>query len=106
MRDWHVEYIDEALADLKKLDNTQQKIVLKSIQKVSRNPLPSSEGGLGKPLGNHVTSQLAGYQKIKLKSAGLRVVYSVIRDQNKMRIVIISVRDDYRVYKMAQDRVK
>ncbi|MBN2259773.1 MAG: type II toxin-antitoxin system RelE/ParE family toxin [Clostridiales bacterium] len=106
MSDWYVEYIREALADLKKLDNTQQKIVLKAIQKVSRNPLPNSEGGLGKPLGNHMTSQLAGYQKITLKSAGLRVVYNIVRDQNLTRIIIISIRDDEKMYKMAQDRVK
>ena len=53
--------------------------VLKAIEKVSQNPLPNYEGGYGKPLGNRVASQLAGYYKIKLRKSGLRVVYSIVR---------------------------
>jgi mRNA interferase RelE/StbE len=80
--------------------------VLKAIQKVSANPLPNTEGGLGKPLGSHLTSKLTGYLKIKLQKLGIRVVYRLIRNQNTMRIIIISVRDDDTVYRMAQERLK
>lgn len=106
MSEWDVKYMEEAVDDLKNLDNTQRIQVLKAIKKISKNPLPNTEGGLGKPLGNHAALQLTGYQKIKLKNAGLRVVYSVVRDQKTMRIIIISVRDDDKVYKIAQDRVR
>jgi mRNA interferase RelE/StbE len=106
MSEWAIEYIKEASDDLKELDRTQQLQVLKAIKKVSANPLPNSEGGLGKPLGNHLSTKLAGYLKIKLLKAGLRVVYCLVMDKNIMRIIIISVRDDDTVYKMAQDRVK
>ncbi len=51
---WIVEYTKEAAQDLKSLDTTQQKQVLKAIEKVSSNPLPNTEGGYGKPLGNHI----------------------------------------------------
>jgi len=103
---WTVEYTKEAVHDLKSLDRTQQLVVLKSIKKVSANPLPNTEGGYGKPLGNQLTSQLAGYMKIKIKKSGLRVVYALERKGNVMRIIIISVRDEETVYKMAQKRVK
>jgi mRNA interferase RelE/StbE len=106
MSKWTVEYTKEATDDLKALDGSQQKQVLKAIDKVSENFLPNTEGVLGKPLGDHAASRLAGYLKIKLKSAGLRVVYSIVRGDEKMRIIIISVRDDYKVYKMAQNRIK
>ncbi|SHE62101.1 type II toxin-antitoxin system RelE family toxin [Alkalibacter saccharofermentans] len=106
MSEWQVEYTEDANDDLKDLDGSQRLLVLKAIKKVSKNPLPYTEGVYGKPLVNHNTSKLAGYQKIKLKDAGIRVVYSIVRDDKKMRIIIISIRDDEKVYKMAQDRIK
>ena len=106
MMEWQIVYTTEAAKDLKSLNKTQQTQVLKAIRKVSDNPLPNSEGGYGKPLGNHTTSKLAGYMKIKLLKLGLRVVYGIERKDNIMKIIIISVRDDDTVYKMAYERIK
>lgn len=106
MSKWIIEYTKEAKDDLEKLDHTQQLQVVKAIKKVSDNPLPNSEGGLGKPLGNNFSTKLSGYLKIKLRKAGLRVVYRLVYDNHKMRIIVVSVRDDDTVYKMAQDRIK
>jgi mRNA interferase RelE/StbE len=103
---WNIEYTQEAKKDLIGLDNSQRIQVLKAIKKVSGNPLPASEGGYGKPLGNRMSSNLAGYLKIKLQKMGLRVVYCLVRNGNIMRIIIISVRDDETVYKLAQKRIK
>lgn len=36
---------------------------------------------------------------------GLRIVYGIARQDNIMKIIVISVRDDDTVYKMAQGRV-
>ncbi|WP_352403033.1 hypothetical protein [Pyramidobacter sp.] len=49
---WHIEFLEEAKRDLKKLDHTVQIQVLKGIDKVSQNPLPMRDGGYGKPLGH------------------------------------------------------
>lgn len=106
MSSWSVEYTVEAKEDLKALDHSQQIDVLKAIKRVSENPLPNTEGGYGKPLGNHITGNLTGYLKIKLKRQGLRIVYGLRREGKIMRIVIISVRDDDTVYKMAQERIR
>lgn len=103
---WTLEYTKEAKNDLKSLDGTQQLQVLKVIKKVAVNPLPNTEGGYGKPLGNNISSKLAGYMKIKLLKLGLRVVYGLERQGEVMRIIIISVCDDETVYKMAQERFK
>jgi len=103
---WTVDYEDKAKKDLYKLSNFSRLRVVKSIERVSRNPLPQSEGGYGKPLGNNQSSKLAGCLKIKLKSLGLRVVYKLIRENNIMKIIIISIRDDNTVYKEAESRIR
>lgn len=74
MSAWRIEYIKAAEKDLLALDHSQQLQVLKAIEKVSANPLPTNEGGLGKPLGSHSGNNLTGYLKIKLLKLGLRVV--------------------------------
>jgi mRNA interferase RelE/StbE len=102
---WTVEYTHEALEDLKDLDGNQRVQVLKAIKKASINPLPKSEGGYGNPLGNHIASKLSGYLKIKLLKLGLSVVYGIVRTDNVMKVIIISVRDDGAVYQMAQARI-
>ena len=102
---WIIEYKIEAQKDLENLDHSQQIQVLKAIRKVSANPLPQSEGGLGKPLGSKSNNNLTGYFKIKLRSLGLRVVYGLVREKNKMKIILISVRDDVAVYKLAAERI-
>ena len=103
---WNVVFIPQAEEDLRQLDNSQRIQVLKAIAKVSANPLPYTEGGYGKPLGNHLTSNLSGFLKIKLLKLGLRVVYRLVEDKGQMRIIVISVRDDSTVYKLTQERMK
>lgn len=102
---WNVVYLPEAVKDMKKLAGNQQILVAKAIKKVSQNPLPENEGGYGKPLGNHNDTKLAGLMKIKLKSAGLRIVYQLIRTDTEMTIVVIGARADDEVYDIAQKRV-
>lgn len=101
---WTVEYINEALRDLKRLDAYDRKLILKAIDKTAERPLPPPDG-IGKPLGNHASSRLSGYYKIKLKSIGYRVVYSLVRANNVMKVIVISIRDDDAVYKEAERRI-
>lgn len=103
---WKVEYLPEAERDLKDLDGSQRNLVLKAIKKVQQNPLPVEENGYGKPLGNHGSTNLAGLMKIKLRSAGLRIVYLLRRTETSMLVVVIGVRADEDVYEIAQKRVK
>jgi mRNA interferase RelE/StbE len=103
---WRIEYLKEAENDLRELDHSQQIQVLKAIRKVAENPLPTTKGGYGKPLGSHNSGNLTGYLKIKLLKLGIRVIYRLVEDQGIMRIVIISVRADEMVYKLLQDRIQ
>lgn len=103
---WSVVYLSEARDDLAALDGSQAKLVRKAIQKVSENPLPVSEGGYGKPLGNQRGTRLAGLMKVKLRGAGLRVVYKLIRTESQMLIVVIGAREDEEVYGLARKRAE
>jgi mRNA interferase RelE/StbE len=106
MIQWQLAYLEEAQNDLDRLDGAVRSQVLSAITKVAKNPLPQQEGGLGKPLGNKGGYALAGYLKIVLMKAGIRVVYKLIRQNEIMVIIVISVRSDSEVYKIAADRSK
>ena len=99
---WKLSYLPEAEKDLKALDGSQRILVLKAIKKVQQNPLPAEENGYGKSLGNYGSTWLAGLLKIKLRAAGLRVVYKLQRTESEM--LVIGVRADEEVYDVASKR--
>ena len=101
---WEILYTDDAQKDLRELDGSQRKAVFKAIGKVSQNPLPASEGGYGKPLGNKAGNDLTGLCKIKLLREGIRVVYALIRTETAMKIVVVAARSDNEVYELAAKR--
>lgn len=103
---WSVEYLPEAKKDLKNLDGSQRLLVLKAIKKVQTNPLPQSEGGYGKPLGNKNGNDLSGFLKVKLKSAGLRIVYKTVKSDDQMLIIVIGARADEEVYNIAGKHIQ
>jgi mRNA interferase RelE/StbE len=105
MMEWSVVFHDKAKKEFDRLDNSPKAQLAKAIHKVSQNPLPQSEGGYGKSLGNRQSSRLAGCLKIKLKGIGIRVVYQLVREDTVMKIIIISIRDDNKVYKEAENRI-
>ena len=103
---WSLIFLPDAQKDLKSLSGDQRILVAKALDKVRKNPLPSNEGGFGKPLGNKGGTDLSGFLKIKLKAAGLRVVYKLIRTETEMLIIVIGARADDEVYKTAQKRAR
>ena len=105
-KNWTVNFLPETVNDFKNIDHSSVLQVRKVIERVSSNPLPQSEGGYGKPLGNNTYSRLANCCKIKLKKAGIRVVYKLIRKDTEMTIIIIGARKDVEVYRIAEERIK
>ena len=101
---WSIEFLEEAEKDMKKLDHSAQVQVLKGIRKVSQNPLPTEEGGYGKPLGTKSGTNLTNLMKIKFRDLGIRVVYKVERVDGIMKIIVVSARSDEQVYKEAAKR--
>ncbi|WAM33318.1 type II toxin-antitoxin system RelE family toxin [Caldicellulosiruptor morganii] len=103
---WQITFLPEAKKELFKLDKQIQKIVLAGIRKVSKNPLPQSEGGYGKPLGSKQSTNLTGFFKIKFKDVGIRVIYALVPSQKIMNIVAVLPREDDYCYKVAEKRKK
>jgi len=101
---WQIKFYEEAIEDMENLDGSKRKEVMKGIFKVSQNPLPNTEGGYGKPLGNHSGVNLTGCLKIKFRQSGIRVVYFLERKEGVMNVIIVSIRDDDYVYKQAVKR--
>jgi mRNA interferase RelE/StbE len=97
-----VEYLPEAKEDLRNLDGIKRKQVLKAIEKVSVNPLPSTQGGYGKPLGHKAGRNLTGFLKIRVSD--VRVVYSIEKFKNEMCVIVIAAREDSEVYDIANKR--
>ncbi len=103
---WDITYLPEALDDLRRLDGSQRILVRKAIQKVASNPLPESEGGYGKLLGNRNSTNLSGFLKIKLRGAGLRIVYKLVHIEDRIIIIVIGARADEEVYESAYKRIR
>lgn len=103
---WEVRYLPEVLDDFRALDGSQRILVKKAIAKARTNPLPDTEGGYGKPLGSRGGSRLSGFLKIKLRGAGLRIVYQLVREKDRMVIIVIGARKDNEVYDLAKRRIR
>jgi len=104
MTRWNLSFLPEADDDLESLDPSVRKRVFKALDKVLANPLPQYEGGFGKPLGKKRAFDLSGLLKVKLKADGIRVVYKLIRENDRMLVVIVGVRSDDEVYREAARR--
>ena len=104
MSTWTVELLPDAQKDMKRLNKAVQSQVRRGILKVAQNPLPHNEGGYGKPLRNDNQTKLAGLCKVKFREIGIRVVYKAVRQDNVMRIIVVGVRSDKEVYKLADAR--
>ena len=83
----NVEFLDEAIRDMQRLDHSAQIQVFKGIRKVAQNPVSIHEGGYVKPLGHHNGNDLSGLFKIKFRDLGLRVVYKAEMVDSRMKII-------------------
>ena len=106
MTPWKLVIWKEANEDYEKLDGSRKSAVLKAINKVRQNPLPKAEGGYGTPLGNKNNVNLTGCYKIKLRAAGIRIVYRLERTEHGMEVVIIGMRESAEVYDLAAKRIE
>lgn len=102
---WRIAYLDEVTEDFDRLDGSQRILVRKAINRTLKNPLPRSEGGYGIELGRKGNTDLTNFLEIKLRGAGLRAIYKLIRTETEMLVVIIGARKDEEVYDEAKKRI-
>lgn len=96
---WTLKFLPEAQKDFEQLAGNQKLLVAKALDKVVQNPVSIYEGGYGKPLGSKSGTDLSGLLKIKLRDAGLRIVYKLVRTETSMLVIVIGARADDAVYK-------
>ena len=101
---WTLKFLPEAQKDFEQLAGNQKLLVAKALDKVVQNPVSIYEGGYGKPLGSKSGTDLSGLLKIKLRDAGLRIVYKLVRTETSMLVIVIGARADDAVYKIAEKR--
>lgn len=106
MTEWTFELFPDAQDDLRKLDNSQRRLVYRALLKLKENPLPKSKGGYGEELRNQNGINLAGYLKLKLRGLGIRIVYDVKEEAGKSYVIVIGMREDKKVYKTAARRIE
>ena len=102
---WKIKFLPEAEEDFQKLDGSNRILVRKALKKVSENPVSTTEGDYGRALSNLSGSKLAGFFKIKLRAAGIRIVYKLVRQEDNMLIVVIGARADNEVHELAGQRI-
>ena len=98
MPTWKVKFTEEARTDFKKLDGSQKNLVGKQLIKLERDP------SIGKPPGDKMGMDLAGYYKLYADKKKLRVVYAIEGDM--VNIVAIGEREGMDVYRLAASRIK
>ncbi|SCK01417.1 mRNA interferase RelE [uncultured Eubacterium sp.] len=101
---WEIDFLEDAVDDLRHLDGAVRVQVIKGIKRVSKNPLPTTENGYGKPLGSQDGGNLTNLLKIRFRNLDIRVVYKIERRDSVIRIIIISARANNQVYKDAAKR--
>lgn len=91
---WIIEFRPQALRELKKLDPELKRQVLARLESRLVEPeVPKSR----------LSGASSDTYKIKLKRAGLRIVYQVLPQAGKIRVLAVGRRDS-EIYKVALER--
>jgi mRNA-degrading endonuclease RelE of RelBE toxin-antitoxin system len=107
-----IEYSEDAVADLEKIDGAARKAILKAI----RDKLGTAPEQFGEPLGRRAaTGNLAPFRKLKVgKNSTYRVVYHVHTEEEpenpddpiSVIVWIVAKRSDDEVYREAKARIE
>lgn len=100
-----VELTDDAREDLRDLDGSARKTVLKAIKKLEREPLR------GQPMGSRQSGNLTGFRKLVVGRNTYRIIYWVQEnaepdDAEIIVVWVIAERADNQAYDLALGRLK
>ena len=101
MERWTVRYLREVAEDMARLDGNVRLRVRKAIKKLETAP-----ESFGKPLGRKRDRNLTGLREAKLRDNGIRIIYEVRRMEGELLIVVVGVRKDEEVYRVAEKRIR
>jgi mRNA-degrading endonuclease RelE of RelBE toxin-antitoxin system len=93
-----LQFVEEAVADLRALDPPLQKLAWKQMQKIAQAP------ELGKPLGSRMRYDLTRLRTIRFYHEVYRVVYEVFEKEKTVKIWGIGKREREEIYRMIAHR--
>lgn len=96
-----VRLTSEAKEDLRDLDGSAQKIVIKGLKKLENEPEKR-----GAPLGSKTTGRLSTFRKLVVGKKQYRIVYRVEEDGSVCIVWVIAERVDAVVYDLAISRLR
>src|ERR1700747_1154651 len=91
---------EDALEDLRDLERSIQKQVLKGLLKLEDNP---AQRGL--PLGSKGTSNLTTFRKLIVGDRDYRIIFRVEQDGSASVVWVIGKRDDSEAYELGDARL-
>ncbi|MCZ2328969.1 type II toxin-antitoxin system RelE family toxin [Bartonella sp. F02] len=94
---FNIEFDERALDEWKKIDKTIREQFKKKLQKLQNNPYIKSA---------RLHGDLASCYKIKLRSAGFRLIYQVIDEEIVILVIAVGKREDKKVYELASARIQ
>lgn len=97
----HVAITAEAKEDIRALDGSAQKLVLKAITKLAEEPAQR-----GKPLGSRASGNLTGLRSLVVGNRQYRVVYQVEGDGSVCVVWVVGSRVDAECYDTARARIE
>jgi len=99
MKNYKIIFHPAAQKELLSLDGSVRIMVVKQIKKLEHYPQ------LGELLGNKHGYDLTNYRKLYVYKKSIRIIYTVIENQVLVKIVAIGKREDFEVYKDADERI-
>ena len=90
----------DAKEDLRDLDGSAQKLVVKALRKLETDP---SQRGL--PLGSRQQGNLTGFRKLIVGDRQYRIVFQVLPDNSIVVVWVIGERADDKCYQLATARL-
>lgn len=106
---FNILYTPGAIKELKALDGSVKPIVAKYLKRLAEDA-----DNIGKPLRNDKNSQLAGCRELKLKHAGIRIIYLITDEkvevigviQEVLQVLAVGRRAEYEVFVNAGKRLE
>lgn len=96
-----VELTDAAREDLKELDGSQRKIVVKALKKLEDSPEQR-----GEPLGSRSKGNLATFRKLVVGNRDYRIIFRIDPDGTLVVVWVIASRTDDECYDLALSRLQ
>ena len=93
---YELKYFDEAIDDLREVDNSVRVVLQKKIMKRLRSPRVPKDA---------LSGNLSGAYKLKDSKTGYRLLYIVLDEQNTVLVFAVDRRDKFRAYKVGAQRI-